>query len=151
MEVDFLQAMNQPRGTCHNCKKTGHWARDCPTKTSKPMGRGYAGGQTASRGGTSADKKCFRCGLQRHLKAACKVNLEKLKQRQQGQSGGQGRPQRVNQVQDGQTADGGSGGGGLEEDDLLIILGINSINEGGIHQGFRTRVAKGGLAARNQW
>ena len=81
------------------------------------------------------------------MKAACKVNLEKLKQRQLGQ-GGQPRPQRVNQVQDGHTADGGSGG--LEEDDILRILGINSINEG-IHQGFRTRVAKGGLAARNQW
>ena len=85
------------------------------------------------------------------MKAACKVNLEKLKQRQLGQGGGQPRPQRVNQVQDGHghTADGGSGG--LEEDDILRILGINSINEGGIHQGFRTRVAKGGLAARNQW
>jgi len=68
------------RETCHNCKRTGHWARDCPDKkTGKKKGGGNSGGGKHRGKQLSASEKaeklktikCWVCKEKGHYSNKC--------------------------------------------------------------------------------
>nr|GFB46720.1 hypothetical protein [Tanacetum cinerariifolium] len=60
---------------CTNCRKTGHWARDCKSRPSANNNNNQRAQGTNARGIT-----CFECGVQGHYKSEC----PKLKDGNQG-------------------------------------------------------------------
>nr|GFB11047.1 putative reverse transcriptase domain-containing protein [Tanacetum cinerariifolium] len=71
---------------CTNCKKIGHWARDCKVRPAATNNNNPNNNNHRAQGENARRITCFECGVQGHYKSEC----PKLKNGNQGNRTGNG-------------------------------------------------------------